>query len=1042
AFRARREELEQLNQKQKGGWPSQEEFEKTGREHIARKTAEHHTFDIQAIDRAIGEAKRASLGRNKEGEIFNEENRASIFDRLEAAKALIEIEIGIETPTPELVPPQPESAPQAPPEQSPKAEKKEEEVKKEASPEEDRDALKKKLFPEQRQEAQPQPEPKPAEQPPAAAAAVAEGERPPASGELPASPERERGEPEARAVINELLGGEMAGNERVREAARGVIAAREQLLGNYPRSLLARLKARFSGISVEEGVYEEAMRNVLNVTAQEKASAMRAEGRSEEEIKKEILFTKFNLNTAEIQRMFHLRERAAPAEWVGVLPKLFQHLNTPFEKVLEKAHLDKRYAKHLRIVTGAAVMTGMGVFGGAGLVGAGIFFAARTSLPYALMGANMVIRGGAEAYLSRNTTRGMEQLMKGSHTELERGLHLKETVEESNKRFEQEREKFQNQYEKLLRKQRLSGAAITAGLTLASIIAARYGYAGVKNAIGPEAPLGGSGRGGVAPPETSPIKPHMAIIEESLRERIGKAWERFAQGAKELGEKAKEGAGDIWEDTKKYWGEKGKHIYERAEELGRAGIPHAEAVARAAEEAAADVAARARAAGIPFWWDAEEEMPPKSTLVEPKLGPSIYPDETVESRPREVLRSPEEESAALRSARGGLPPHESIEEVQKRMDGIMEEGEKAFRTPEEEAAALRSSKDGLPPHESAEDVARRITAAKEAVEHADKIVEKLGVIPKGGSIWETAMDMKRHGVMTPEQFNEAWEKSTAMINGKEVPLRDVWLTHKEDALKFVETPEGPRLQLIDAKDAFKAGTYKELGDAYDALGKEQPASLKAALAHEQHLPSAAEQLKNVVDTETARPAIDSSVIKAMENAPVADGKSLSAALENPQNYIKGFEKGSLLDQEAEIEGWKKTLEGIHAHAPMEDPHVVGIVAKAEGLVKQLENNETYLAHMKAWETFGNKWRNPMQLGIGKELWEQMMGWHIAKFSHVAKELETSYSLESPADDLERALGAHRSAVLALRDYMIKHGGGKLELRHNIPLGRFLKNILP
>jgi hypothetical protein len=987
AFRARREELKQRTEEleRKGGKKFDEEYKSAGTESYDRSMAEHYDFDIKKIDEAIEEAKKVNKQTYRELSI----------ERLQGAKALIEKEIGVEQPKENFIFTTPFSEDirketeegervEIPPE--PKAEEKEE-----TPPEQEQSPLAGGITPEtqrafeellgkkseeQQEETktqEAQPEPKPTEQPPAAAAAAAEGERPPAGEESP----------EMKKAVDELLGGEMAGNERVREAARGVVKAREK----------------------SEKDYQEASERLFSIFVAEKRAAHA--GKSEQEISsklKEYGSTLFqNVYLPEHKRYLALQEQHVPPEKAGLFKKINYYYNHPFTPwgALEKRGY-KNAARTARILIGAGIMTGVAF--NAGLVAGGgalAFYAGkRVGFPLLAWGVNHLAINKVDNKLARWTEKEKIKLQDVHGKKFEKTLEQIKRTEDLFAFFKEEAARTIKGYESIERRRKFYKGATMAGI-VALNVAAGYGLARVSD-------IGGL-------PEGDIMKPHVAIEEESLRTRIEKAWESITKGRGEYGPSTGEAAGDLKgaEEAARAAGKSasgfvGPEIMDRAKELAASGRSQAESMVRALEEAAADMQARGKL-GIPGLWEVDrpkgvgggvvheaETLPPAAEGAPKTSGPSI------------LYEGPE-------------PPPETIPRSG---------AGKGLARPLEAGTGM--------PGPSKEDIAN----LGKIVEGADRAAEKIGVIPKGGSIWETAMDMKRREIMTAEQLNEAWEKSTATINGKEVPLRDVWLVHKEDSLQFVETPEGPRLQLIDAKDAFKAGTYKELGDAYDALGKEQPASLKAAIAHEQHLPTAAEQLKNLVDTKTVRPAIDQSAIEAIKDAPTAEGKSLSAALENPQNYIKWFEKASLLDQEAEIEQWKKTLENIHAGAPMEDPAVAGLAAKAEGLVKQLENNEAYLQHVKVWETFRHAWE--VEGGFRGEkahLFDEMLKkWTVQDFVDTNRKLIRGVFEPRLGDPIGQHIEIHRNGFLGLSQDVMQDIAEKKPSPHT-NLGRFLKNVL-
>ncbi len=102
------------------------------------------------------------------------------------------------------------------------------------------------------------------------------------------------------------------------------------------------------------------------------------------------------------------------------------------------------------------------------------------------------------------------------------------------------------------------------------------------------------------------------------------------------------------------------------------------------------------------------------------------------------------------------------------------------------------------------------TAAAEAL--TEKIAEKIepGTIVKSGNVWQAARSLVESGKITPEQFNKAWGSSMIEINGKQVPIYDVGLSHPGDTVTFVEDPAGGGHFEIKPESGVKLGTAADL----------------------------------------------------------------------------------------------------------------------------------------------------------------------------------------------------------------------------------------
>lgn len=108
-----------------------------------------------------------------------------------------------------------------------------------------------------------------------------------------------------------------------------------------------------------------------------------------------------------------------------------------------------------------------------------------------------------------------------------------------------------------------------------------------------------------------------------------------------------------------------------------------------------------------------------------------------------------------------------------------------------------------------------------------KIEEKQAssnVIEKGSNVWNTARKFVADGKITEKQFWDLWGKSTAKVNGQDIPLHKTGLVHDGDNVKIVLDESGnPERFELSADSGQKIGSDKDLYEVYKAKGKEAEA---------------------------------------------------------------------------------------------------------------------------------------------------------------------------------------------------------------------------
>lgn len=1010
AFRARREEIEKKNKEE--GWDSDEDFQKFGMESSDRGTAEHYNFDPKKIDEAIEEAKKENNPRYREQSI----------ERLQRAKALIEKEIGAEAP-----PPTPE--PLVPSRVEGLAEKKDEGIiepplkidmpKEGTSSWSSEDML-------QEDQAQKKEEKKtePTKESVAEAWSKAwagkkeegmekkeEKQESKAEKITESKAETKEESPKMKAAIEKLLGEELGRDAQMREAARAVVEARHAMREALATRKIERLyieagsdffaPERLQEAEQIEKVYEDAL---VGLSARLREST----GNNEEA----FLAPYLNIQNAEAMRIAQMREAALLPGRRSTAVRFYQRLNNPFN-----SDIPPRWARYVRVGLTAAVLGGSAAaFGGLGAGGIAVYAGWRASKALTFAAANGIAQSGIDMAFTRHADTMMGEEKGKQRTAMQEALKNNERIEALKESMRASIRAFQGEAAAQLENRKFYGRA------------AMFGLMGLSGLVSYEL-----ARPSAVAADKGAFGAHIATNEDVLRQRFYEAY-KYVFGGKPSAE--------VIEDV-----------------IGKGGAGGVAEAARRASEAAGETA--------PSGSDITSEVAEILTDEQREEGLKQYYG-LVESAEKDRL-------AYLEKSLRYAPSDEWREEALKRYYGLVEAAE-ADRPPSlmtsEQAAELhelqekgvltdeqidnaRKAWEGRPPLLDAEEI-EKLQALREKGILSQKLIdnmrkawegkldalgkEPMATIGKGSNIWEASRSLigEGEGKISKEQWLEAWEKSTVMIDGKEVSLRDAWLVHKEDALRFVETPQGPRLELIDAKDAFKVGTYKELAQAYDALGKEKPPALREALAQEQHLPSAAKQLENLANTKIARPAADPSMFEGIKNAPTAEGGSLAAILENPKSYISTFEKASFADQEATIQEWERTIQDLRnlKGQPNIDQAFLDSLTKTEKMFAQLQENEAYLQNARAWEALKKEWGR--KVGVSEAQFAELSDkWTVGQFLDIAKKIENRDFV--PSDPLSKVLEARRLGTLEMAEKI----QSKLPDRAAIktPLGRFLKNTL-
>lgn len=1146
AFRARRAELERKNKEE--GWDSDEDFQKSGMESYDRGTAEHYNFDSQKIDEAIEEAKKVANPRYREQSI----------ERLQRAKALIGKEIGVETSLPprELLQekkeddkikdmkgvegaPSPESekepekalqklkekrytekdsvegwkhyiakeeermrrekplTPQgeameafikreeekktAPPvggeEKMPPAEPK----KAEMPPEQDRDALKRKLFPEQfrepRQEAEPQAG--------ASAAGPTQQEQQPAATAESAAQES----PEMKAAIEELLGKELGRDARMREAAAAVIGARrvmrEALATRREERLYAEAGAGF--IAPEklqeatrlENAYENAL---VGLSARLRESAKDDES---------FLVPYLNIQNAEAMRIAQMREAALTPERRSAAVRFYQRLNNPFNR-----DVPPRWARYARVGLTAAVLGGsVAALGGVGAAGIAAYAGWRASKSLTFAAVNGIARSGIDMALTRHADAIMKEEGGRQRTAMQEALKNNERIEALQESLRTSIRGFQSEAVAQLENRKFYGRAAT------------FGLMGLSGLISYEL-----ARPSAVAADKGAFGAHIATNEDVLRQRFYGAWDRVEEGASATKQRIEDIAGNITA---------------RARELYNSGLSHGESLAKSAEEAAAkaetylfggkpssevieDVIGKEGAGGV-------AGAAGKAPLSEAgEVAPS---GSGIVSEDGKGFGS-SEEAAALRSARGGLPPHESIEEAQKRIGGGARAGEiltdeqreealkqyygliesaekdrmayleKSFRyapsdewreealkryyglveaaeadrppslmTPEqaaqlhelqekgvltdEQIETLKRNWEGKPPLLTAEEVEKlRVLREKgvlteEQINHARKAwegkleaaaKEPIATIGKGGNIWEASRSLigEGEGKISKEQWLEAWEKSGLADKGFVKPGATVHFDAAEGLLKVSE-----------AKD------NEFLYQALQKEGKPIPGWLEDWRDAKEDRPSVADVTKETADRALARPAAP---LGEVVETPVAGAKggTFEQLLQDKaaqEYYVNSFGRHSFDQQEALLAEFKNAAERLEENIKGDIHSSVRAayeqeVAQTKSFINVLENNARYQTNLRAWEALEKEWGR--KVGVSETQFNELGDkWSVERFLDTAKKIENRDFV--PSDPLSKILEARRMGTLEMAEEIRSKLPDRRALK--MPLGRFLKNTL-
>ena len=119
---------------------------------------------------------------------------------------------------------------------------------------------------------------------------------------------------------------------------------------------------------------------------------------------------------------------------------------------------------------------------------------------------------------------------------------------------------------------------------------------------------------------------------------------------------------------------------------------------------------------------------------------------------------------------------------------------------------------------------------EEIIQAAEKHADFTATVQEGGSISKAAWQLVHEGKLSKEEMLQAWNNSFVEINGVQVPIKDVALSHAGDQVTYVPGASGSpsHLEILDfAKDKLSLGTNQDLAEIYEKMRKEQPNWLKA-----------------------------------------------------------------------------------------------------------------------------------------------------------------------------------------------------------------------
>lgn len=797
-----------------------------------------------------------------------------------------------------------------------------EKIKTETPAEEDRDALKRKLFPEQFREPRKEDE-KPKEDHPLAGAEITpetrqafeellgkksaeekEEKQPQAEQIVEAKEETKQESPEMRSAIDELLWMEKTENPRVRQAAAAVVEARKAMTEAY-RTHIRRKTADATARETadrNEKTYEDALSRLTHVMLEEKRGALQGTEQENANALRDyarLLF--WDITFEEGGRLAHAREQYVSSEKAGLLRAMGEgYIN--FWKGAEK-RFGKQGARAIRIMSSAAVMTGVGLSFGALTLGAAPFYAARRVASYYMFfpmwGITTAFRRASDATLNKLENNALENIRKDKRAAFSKEMEHFDRIEDM-ARFitEQGGEDLRARFNKIARNKKYGARAAMAAGVLLNIAAGR-------------------------------------ALGETLVEI--------------------------------------------------AGAPVGHPVIKDLETLPSDVKGSAGIVGI----------------------------------------SPEE----LRS--GKISPHQSLEEVIERIKKApVETLKEAARGSEYHASGMSSEE---------------ITKQLEKIEGGSLLKaavagEPIATIGKGGNIWEAAMELKRQGHLTTDQFNEAWEKSGLADKGFVKPGATIRFDAIDGLLKVSEAKDNEFLyHALVAEGKIKAG--EPAPPQYQWLEK--------ARGIEHHAPSPGEQAAHVAALAEARPAMTKETLEEMMRERAAGGATLKEFLGNHNAYMKDFESASLSDQEAVIADIERGFEHVHRAAQLETMYrpeirdeLLGLEKQAGLLLKDLQDNPAYLEHVKAWETFKHAWEvDGGFTGEKERLFDHMMNrWTVDKYLDTVRKMEKGLFEPRVGDSLEQHLVIHRNGFLGLSQEVIKKiNETKPSLKTN--LGRFLKNTI-
>ncbi len=299
-------------------------------------------------------------------------------------------------------------------------------------------------------------------------------------------------------------------------------------------------------------------------------------------------------------------------------------------------------------------------------------------------------------------------------------------------------------------------------------------------------------------------------------------------------------------------------------------------------------------------------------------------------------------------------------------------------------------------------------------------------VPRGSSLWDISRGFEKKGLITHDQWVEAWQNSTTTVikNGvpTEVPFSETGLIHAGDQVIMVKDAAGHvRFQALDlVKDKLPMGDNQMYYDFLQKGGKPVPQWLENAVHAK--APTPIEHASSMLGVGAGREGTIAA-LSAEAAHPLTTGEAIYSALDQ-ERVMEEFTHRSLFHQELDIQHLDGQRDALmdhfkHAQTSQEAASWSEQLKNLESIRSQMALSPEYLQNLQNLRT------ELLNHGVKLDLVEKLGGMKVKDFMAIA-DFETLRGVPGPR------LGEAESLAMMLRDMR----PGKLE--RNMSVLDFLK----